>query len=574
MFRRLFGGECHKASFKWCLDGDDIVVSLDQAGVPLAFDGWVAARPDASSAINDILAASEASDDEGGKAASVGEDHLRISPPLLAKLDTRTASLLGLPPPTPLALDLRAQGRIDEDDFRLLVRWVRPGGQPIRFRMQGAILQTDAGPRRVPEPLWSLYRAAEPLARALERAERFEALARLRELWPDDPALPVESEAYLQDLRVHYASSFSIKLNTLTPERTEFDPVLFSSRAVADADETGQPLDEEGDSILGPSAQRLFATDRFRREREARPVYVLRNGEYIFIDPMLRPALSVVRRLQDAPEEQRRAFILNPRRTLREAVGDDVAERTGLERLFLETDQFSERVAGVDVWRTPVLPWIVPSEKNKWIPEKFGLRVGDDYFAVPAAHLAEVGRRLEEAAEAGRPTADVTGLLEPADENGTPPPDALPVTEQSRAALRSLAPFSEATLSAEGDSEGCDSAEWDAATQGKLFLVVRDNFEEVEFASLGLTEAIDGPLPAVTPPSLLKTSLKPHQIEGLNWLAQNARTGRPGALLADDMGLGKTLQAIAFMAWLQGEAGEGRMRWSRKFGQGAKLIPT
>lgn len=557
MLKRLFSKATHEPTFEWRQDADDVVVSLKQSGAALPFASWTTLRPDASALIAALVAADD--EQEGSfQHVEVGEDHIRLSAPMVASINAAAATTLGLPPATPLALDLRAKNRIDEDDFRLNVRWVRPGGQPVRFQMKGALLHTEAGARRVPEPLWSLYRAAEPLTGALNKSDRIEALAKLRERWPSDPQLPIESEAYLQDLRVHYASSLSVKLNTLTPDRTEFDPVLFSARAVADAGD--QPLDEDQDSILAPSAQRLFAGDRFRREHEARPVYVLRNGEYLFIDPSLRPALNAVRQLQDAPEDQRRAFVLNPRKVLREAIGEETAERIGLEQLFIETEQFSARVAGVDVWRAPVLPWIVPSEKNKWLPEKFGLRVGEDYYILPAKNIPEMKNRVEEASRVGEYEADVSGLLEAVEENGPPPPSKIPVTEQSREALNSLAPFSQAAASGDdaGQREG-SSDDWDAATQGKLFLVVRDNFEEVEFAPLGLTEVFDQqPLPTVSPPSLLNTTLKPHQIEGLNWLAQNAVIGRPGALLADDMGLGKTLQAIAFMAWLQIEAEAGR----------------
>lgn len=557
MLKRLFGRTEQAPAFSWRQEGDDLVIVLSKSGEQLPFSSWGSERPDAAAAISSLLEEDSEQSADDAPSVTLGDDHVRLSSAFVAEMDAMAAAAVGLPPPTPLALDLRAQNRIDEDDFRVNLRWVRPGGQPIRFQMKGALLYTENGARRVPEPLWSLYRAAEPLTRSLDRADRFEALAKLRELWPDDPQLPVESEPYLTDLRVHYASSLSVKLNTLTPDRTEFDPILFGARTAAEAGD--RALDEEQDSILAPRAQKLFASDRFRREREARPVYVLRNGEYLFIDPALRPALNAVRQLQDAPEDQRRAFILNPRRVLRDTIGDEAAERIGLEHLFVETEQFSARVAGVDVWRAPVLPWIIPTEKNNWIPEKFGLRVGEEYYVLPAKNVAEVSDRVRAASEAGRQEADVTGLLEPAEENGPPPPNKIPATEQCQEALESLAVFSEGQRPGPEPEEPKDPTAWDAATQGKLFLVVRDNFEEVEFAPLGLTEALDETaLPAVSPPHLLKTSLKPHQVEGLTWLAHNALAGRPGALLADDMGLGKTLQAIAFMAWLQSEAAEGR----------------
>ncbi len=555
MLDRLFK-KAAKPIFAWREDGEDLVITLEHAGRRLAVADWHGIRPDASGIVHALT--SQGDDQEGS--VQLADDHLKLSPRIVASLDAASAAVIGLPPPTPLALDLKAQNRIDQDEFRLTLRWIRPGGQPVRTQLRGALLATDAGPRRVPEPLWSLHTAAEPLTRPLEKSERFEALARLRQHWPDDPKLPIESEPYLQDLRVHYASGLSLKLKTLTPDRTEFEPVLFSARSVSDVAESGKPLDEDADSILAPSAQKLFAADRFRREREARPVYVLRNGEYLFIDPSLRPALDVVRKVQDAPEAERRAFILNPRKVLREAIGDERAEEIGLEQLFIDTEQFSERVAGVDIWRAPVLPWVIPSEKNKWIPEQFGLRVGEDYFALPARNVAEVARRVEEAAEAGLPEVDVEGLLEPASADGPAPPAKLAVNEQSRSALASLAPFSQPPESNEQETEeGGNDLGWDAATQGKLFLVVRDNFEEVEYAPIGLIGTSDDlPLGSIDLPARLQTTLKPHQVEGLTWLAHSSLAGRPGALLADDMGLGKTLQAIVLMAWLQDEAAAGR----------------
>ena len=89
----------------------------------------------------------------------------------------------------------------------------------------------------------------------------------------------------------------------------------------ADAEDEGRAADEDLDNVLTPASQALFAEDRFRREPEARPVYVLRDGEYVFIDPSLRPVLNQVRKLQDRPETERRQFVLNPRKVLRERLG-------------------------------------------------------------------------------------------------------------------------------------------------------------------------------------------------------------------------------------------------------------
>lgn len=540
---------------KWQSQGDQIFISLLKAEEVVPYSGWAALRPEFIDVVADLLSLDGSLSQTRPPQVEVQEQGVLIGPAIVAQLDHATATVLGLPAPTPLALDIRAQNRIDQDDFRLHLRWVRPGGQSVRFQMSGAIITTESGERRVPDPLWSMYRAAEPLTRALGKEERFEALAKLRHLWPDDPQLAVESEAYLKDLRVHYASSMSVKLNTLTPDRTEFDPILFNASSVAETED--HRLDENDDAILSPSSQSLFAKDRFRREATARPVYVLKNGEYLFIDPSLRSALGAIRQLQDAPEQERRAFILNPRKVLAEKLGPDVAEAISLEQIFVETEQFSERVAGVDVWRAPVLPWIVPSEKNKWIPEKFGLRVGDSYYAIPAENIKTVSNRLQEAAALGFETASVKGLLVPAEGAvDAPPPDVLPATQQCQDALASLLPLVSYAAEESGievDDEGGDLDAWDAGNNGKLFLVVRDNFDEVEFESLESAAGDFLSLSDVNAPDSVKSTLKLHQKAGLSWLANCRHAGRSGALLADDMGLGKTLQAISFMAWLRSE---------------------
>ncbi len=557
MFKKLFR-QNDQPQFIWREEGGVLVVTLEAAQTKFPTKDWTKLRPDSARAISSLLSA-QSDDAKTTSSINLTDVDLRLNPAAVAALSSSSAAVLGIPATTPLALDLRTQNRIDQDDFRLSIRWVRPGGQPVRAVLNGAILMTDAGPRRVPEPLWSLHQAAEALSGPLSKPERFEALAKLREHWPTDPQLPVESEAYLADLRVHYASSLSLKLKTLTPEKTEFDPVLFSARTLTDVAENGEAVDEELDNILAPAAQSLFANNRFRRETEARPVYVLQNGEYLFIDPALLPALSVVRRLQDSPEDQRRSFVLNPRKIMREALGEEKANEIDLERLFIDTEQFSARVSGVDIWRAPVLPWILPSQKNNWVPERFGLRVGEDYFTLPAKNIAELTRRIEDAALANKPDVDVEGLLESATEDGPPPPARLPVNDQSRETIASLAPFSDGFNLQSIAGEGAQDGGWDAATRGKLFLVVHDNFEEVEYAPIGGSEDFEQKISAtIKPPALLKSILKTHQVEGLTWLAQSAHSGRPGALLADDMGLGKTIQAIAFMAWLQSEAAGGK----------------
>lgn len=544
------------AEFKHTAAGERLGLCLEDGGRRIPVSDWRGARPDAGRAIDALQQAAEDDGDRAEGTCEIGEAEVVLSAAMVAGIDAVLAAQLALPPATNFALELRPHGLISSPDFCLSVSWLRPGGQPVRTELTGAILTSSDGVKRVPEPLWSLHRSALKLATPTEAAERFRLLAELRRHWPDDPNLPVESEAYLRDIRIHYASSASVQLGALTPNQTDFDPVLFGANNMREADDEGRPLDEELDSLLPPRAQRLFAEDRFRRERDVRPYYVLRDGEYVFIDPALRPVLGTIRTLQDRPESERRAFILNPRRVLQEtlAAKDGAGPSENLDFLFVETEQFSSRVAGVDIWRAQVLPWLTPLGKNQWIPERFGLRVDDSYFVVPPENVRTLVDRTTDAWDRGDRTFDVDDLLEAPPGISEAPPRSLPLNDQTEEAIRALEPFAADAATPPPDiAAGSDDP---AASWAKLFLVVRENFEEVEYSATADAAEAQTFKP-IAAPARLRTELKPHQLEGLNWLAESASAGRPGGLLADDMGLGKTLQAIAFMAWLQDEASLG-----------------
>lgn len=64
-----------------------------------------------------------------------------------------------------------------------------------------------------------------------------------------------------------------------------------------------------------------------------------------------------------------------------------------------------------------------------------------------------------------------------------------------------------------------------------------------------------------TLPPAVRDRLRPYQIEGVRWLAEQAANGL-GALLADDMGLGKTLQSLCLVHWLG--VGHRKRQQSRK----------
>ncbi|MCX7631664.1 MAG: SNF2-related protein, partial [Geminicoccaceae bacterium] len=82
----------------------------------------------------------------------------------------------------------------------------------------------------------------------------------------------------------------------------------------------------------------------------------------------------------------------------------------------------------------------------------------------------------------------------------------------------------------------------------KYALLIKPNEEELDLEQALLPKRL-GPQKGL--PAALRTTPKPHQREGIDWLQKAWLQGLPGVLLADDMGLGKTLQGLAFLAWLR-----------------------
>jgi len=488
------------------------------------------------------LVGSSAVDADGCQLVEIDDasGEISILPSVLAGFSAGEAEALRAPPPLPLALDLRSDGMIFDPRFRVEARFVGSGGTAARADVAGALAQYDGRWFRIPQPLFGLYESAQRLRSPIENEpQRLEAIARFKAAIPADLDIEV-SDRYLRDLRILYAASTSLSLRP-HDESFDIDPVLFG-RAAAEASSEGEVLDETEFALLTPREQQTFSEGSFVRSAEARPAYSLGGNTFVYVDPALRPVLSLLRRMQQADPATRKQFALDPRRTIREecSIDDDAL----LNSLFIETEQFSERVTGLDVWRTPVLPWITP-RPTSWLPEKLGLRVGDQSIEIDPAKAPDLVADLEKAIAEGRPSVTVDGV-------------ELPATQQALESVRALGRVAEAATAERARAP--DEEPGEPPVDLKIFLTVKDNLESVSLAvSPGAADAV---VTAAELPRCLKTELKPHQQHGFEWLSELMARRIPGALLADDMGLGKTLQGLVALArrWEWGVSG----RFDRK----------
>ncbi len=480
--------------------------------------------------------------DDDKNSVKAREDGLFVDHCTIASLTEPQALGLGFPPSVRFALQVETKNLITDPNFRILARWIGVANRPLQSERQGAFLLVEGQKYRLPEPLFSLCEAIDTFAAAgtTDYDSRMARLAQLQSLIPKDAQDQLAVDSYFASFRIMHASAFSLSLKVVG-RSFDFDPILFGRRVIERAKSENLPIGE-AESLLTDHQQQVFAEERFRSSDEAKPSYVIERGIYVYLDPSLREALGVVRRMQRGDAETQKRFVQSPQLYLKEALSESLSD-DDVENLFVETEQYSGRVIDVGLWTPPVLPWM-KKDPNDWLPEKFGLQIGDQYIALKVEDLVPLREQLKEAQAKGET------FVEFGEEKVR-----IPATAECEESLGNLIgvvkPGSDQTKQTFGDGET------EPIPNEKHVLIVEENFDKAGFSRKVSARA--GPEPSL--PAAIRSSLKKHQHRGVAWLQGSWAYGYPGVLLADDMGLGKTLQALAFLAWLRETNG-----WIRQSG--------
>lgn len=492
---------------------------------------WPKIAPEAGQA---ALALARALDEEGQIVDEI--DGIVLPAPIAARLDEADAFALGLPPATPLTLQLTSSGSLAAGTIKVDAKWVRRGGLPVRVDIVGARVRESGRVARIPEPIFSVLRAALAVNANDDPDLRRAAFAHLRAELGESIGNGIEGDGFLEKVRIAYAANFSLNAKT-DHGRFDFDPILFS-RNVGESGE-GDLIDEQDASLLTPQDTQHFQR-KFRSQEGGRRSYLLSDGAILFLDPLLGKALDVVRAKQAGSSEEKRDFLRSPQRVLREELkldtrGDDEAA----DRLFIETQQFSERVSGVEVWQKPVLPWIKP-KPNSWLPEGFGIRVGEPpnarHIELESGEAETLANQVEKAIGEGQETLIWRDETIPANR----------ATLQSALAIAGLE-----RQANQGSEDRTDFEHFENEPIETFFLQVGENFEQLDYARLPRPDVAAEPFDVPALPEGLRSVPKPHQLDAFAWLTEAWERKVPGVLLADDMGLGKTFQALMFLLWLR-----------------------
>ncbi|MFN3935477.1 MAG: DEAD/DEAH box helicase [Parvibaculum sp.] len=503
--------------------------------VPLS--DWPIVAPESGQA---SLALARSADD----ANEIIEDETGVTLPahIVARLGEADAIALGLPPVTTLTLQLSSSGSLAKGTISVQVKWIRRGGLPVRVDVLGARIREGDRVGRIPESIFFAFKSALGVNSAVGPDERRAAFAELRKHLGEAIAPGIEADGFLERVRIAYAASFSLDVKT-DHGRFDFDPVLFGRGMVETAE--GDLIDEDKASLLTAHDTQHFQR-RFRGQDGGRRSYLLTDGTLLFLDPLLGRALDVVRAKQGASPQEKRDFLCSPQRVLREELHLDAGDDDeAADRLFIETQQFSERVRGIEVWQKPVLPWIKP-KPNSWLPEIFGLRVGDppdtSHIELAPGDAEIIAGDVEIAINAG---ADTINWKD----------EQIPATHATLQSARAIADLEHLI-----EAEMRDSSVNEAGTESleTFFLQVGQNFEQLDYARLPRPNAEAAPFVVPGLPEGLRSTPKQHQVAAFAWLTEAWERKIPGVLLADDMGLGKTFQALMFLLWLRRSTGHAK----------------
>ncbi len=465
--------------------------------------------------------------------ASLDENRLSVPHAVLADLEPWALAEADLPPAAPFRLEIQGRGPITSDAFT--IHWALRDGRSrvLRPVIQGAIVTVRDRRYTLLSPLFEIVEALRAFSapNSADMDTRMAAWASIKALLPDDAI--VDDQLRL----TNFVRADGFTLSTL-PDGS-FDPVPLSRPLTRSGVDDLQGAPEEP---LPTAYQQKFA-ERFRSRPEVGGHYSVGPGWYVSVPENTRRALSVVHRKQRAPKEEREAFLANPQRYVREALGENVTEDE-LEAVFVETPEFlSDRIESLGVWQ-PKLAAYVQEGTTKWFPDEgvfpadaeVGVQLDGTFLRFPMADAPALLSRMEDAQSQGLDSTEWNGVRVPVSEETV---DRVAHIARSVKGTRPKAPMEETP-----------------ASEGKLVPIVIDNLEDLGYvANRRATHSVSGGLPEC----LATRTLYQHQLLGLTWLQEAWMGGHAGVLLADDMGLGKTLQALAFLGWLKEEMQRGSL---------------
>jgi len=535
--------------FSWALEGHGIVLRLSETTkrhfrsdieTEVLADQWVDKCPFALAALTRLEIA--VLDGEAGINVLADKSAYHMSHAFVASLSDAQAQALGLPNSVPLQLRVEFSGPFTDLKTKVTAKWHKSNGTQVTVKEFGAVIQLGSQFHRLPQSLFELLQKIDQFndAQNSDLDGSLLALSELQITLSNITGEIVHKDQQMTQLRLSHAASMSLDIE-LRINGPVFDPVLFSKQVVDDAAEQGQVVEQEA-QLLTPIQQKKFA-QQFSKHADVKPTYMIAPGEFLFIDPSLRTALNTVRKAQSAPADVRSQFAKSPSSFIKQQLIDDgITDEEYLEELvaaaFVETDRFSERVVEIGLWQPPVIPF-AKQVNNEWIPEGFGIKIGDTQYTLTEHDVIDLGARIPEALAAGDTHITISSG------------ESIPISDSMVTAIATLRTavlkLPPQILPDDADPAPQVEDNEEDVTVGRSAVIVKSNYDGEGYLA---TRSPQDEYTGYSLPHGLLNQPKDHQIEGIGWLQEAWSVGYSGVLLADDMGLGKTFQTLGFLSWL------------------------
>ena len=431
------------------------------------------------------------------------------------------------------------KGNFSQSEFKIWISILR-NANPWPANRKGCFVEGGNNLFLLP---YSLYKTWETVDNFRKSTQPFsldkntDFISSLKSFLPEKISKDIFFEGQIKNITMQHASAFSVNIkgNYNSPE---INPVLFNKQ-IKDRVSESEEIIEEDEQILDENESSAFLS-HFKKIDEVKKTYLLGSGNYLFIDPTLREALSVVHKVSKSNKvEEKRSFLRNPQLFIKETIKEKEAEndteaednRINIDNLFIETKQFSERVTGLGIWKPPELPWLA-KEANEWSSDSYHFEIENKIVSFPKDDLKGVIKTIEKNLDDSNDTTEINGVK-------------IKTDSDFLGQLKSLLPYDDIDRPPEDKPEK-------EKKDGPFILLTEENFEDIKFQLTirARNKLINNIKSEYISPEI---TLKKHQEVGLKWLVESYNQGMPGVLMADDMGLGKTLQSLTFLSLLKQE---------------------
>lgn len=467
--------------------------------------------------------------------------YLYINQKLTSKLDNFEAESLGLPKSVPFKLSISTKGSFVNKDLEFSYFWQNNLGQAERgYELKGAFIERNEIRYRLPEIIYTILYEIEKFNQ--NESNMIKSLERLTNKFPEQIGKSILVDGYLKKIKIIYPNSFSFDTELLI-DGINITPLFFQvEKGLIDENSVDEKKGiSQENHIFTPSQQQVFAK-LFKDLNEVHEIIALDDGNFLYLDNTMIKVARLIKEKDTKSDEIKKNFVENPQASIEEELGDEYAEE--VKNIFIETNQYSERVAGIGLFPKISIPkatdgakiiWFPNGDDDTWPisfinsdkkeiflklnPEKI-IEFNEAYKSAEAENMNFFdfdGEKIAINEKNKKKKQQLTGLVHPPRTPGPPP---------SKRELNILL-----------TKENIDFMEYEISQKVKKRCHQRSKIiiEREEFLNI-----------------TIHSRLKDHQKSAYNWLVDSWQEGKSGVLLADDMGLGKTLSVLSFLATIDG----------------------